>query len=123
MKARGIPVKFIQLDNAGENKDLKNKCEKSKDLHDIKFEFTPRNTPQYNGKIERKFQTIYSRVRANCEAAGLTKKLRNQLWAEAFVTAVDVENLLVSDNHEDTSDKNFFDKERYVETVWRDGSD
>ena len=62
MKTRGSPVKCIRLDNAGENRDLQNKCGDSKDLNDIKFEFTPRDTPQYNGKIERKFQTICNRV-------------------------------------------------------------
>ena len=105
-------MRHIRLDNAGENKDLQNKCNESNDLNNIKFKFTPRDTPQYNGKIERKFQTIYNRVRANCEAAGLTKKLRNKSWAEAFVTAVDVENLLVSSNHDKTSYKEFFDQQR-----------
>ena len=37
--------------------------------------------------------------------------MRNKPWAEAFVTAVDVENLLVSSNHNNTSYKEFFDKE------------
>ena len=100
MKTRGSPVRCVRLDNAGENKDLQNKCAEGNDLNNVKFEFTPRDTPQYNGKIKRKFQTVYNRVRANCEAAGLTKKLRNKPWAEAFVTAVDVENLLVLSNHD-----------------------
>ena len=103
MKAHGTPVKFIRLDNAGENRDLQKKCEQSQDLNDITFEFTPRDAPQFNGKIERKFATMWNRVRANYQAAKLTQKLRNKLWAEACVTAIDIENLLVSASHDEPS--------------------
>ena len=111
MKTRGTPVKFIRCDNAGENKDLMNKCKASKDLHDIDFEFTARDSPQFNGKIERKFATIFERIRVNFEAAQIEKKLRNKLWAEAAITAIDVENLVVSASHEDPSYREMFQKD------------
>ena len=62
MKARGTPVKFIRCDNAGENRDLKTKVEQSNDLNDITFEFTARDNPQPNGKIEKRFDIIFNRV-------------------------------------------------------------
>jgi hypothetical protein len=76
----------------------------------IQFEFTARNSPEFNGKIERKFAIIFGRIRVNYNAAGLTKKLRNKLWGEACMTAIDVENLLVSSNHDDPSYREFYKK-------------
>ena len=64
----------VDGDDAGENVALRKLCKNADDqlFRKIKFEFTPRDTPQHNDKMERKFQTIHNRVRANCEAAGLT---------------------------------------------------
>jgi hypothetical protein len=50
-------VKFIRCDNAGENMTMKNDPEIK--LFGIKFEFLGPRTPQRNGKVERKFQTLY----------------------------------------------------------------
>ena len=108
MKTRGKPVKYIRCDNAGENRDLRNKCKESHDLNDITFEFTARESPQFNGKIERKFATMWNRARVNNLAAKLSSKLKKLLWAEACSTAIDVENFLVSSNHEDPSHREFF---------------
>jgi hypothetical protein len=47
----------------------------------------------------------------NYNAAGLTKKLRDKLWGEACITAIDVENLLVSSNHDDPSYREFYKKD------------
>ena len=65
MYSRGTPVQFIICDIAGENKELQNQCKQSKDLMDIKFEFTPRGSPEFNGKVERKFGIITGRMRVN----------------------------------------------------------
>jgi Reverse transcriptase (RNA-dependent DNA polymerase) len=111
MKARGTPVKFIRCDNAGENVDLKNKCQQTTDLNDIEFEFTARDSPQFNGRIERKFATLTGRVRAMLNAAKLTQELRNQLWCEAASTATDIENLLVKRNQEESPRLKFFEKD------------
>ena len=95
MKARGTPIKYIRCDNAGENKELQKKCLQTQDLCGIQFEFTSRDSPQFNGKIERKFAVIFSRMRANFEAAKIDMKLRRKLWGEACMTAIDIENLLL----------------------------
>ncbi len=60
LKAKGIPVKEIRLDNAGEIYSLEELC-KQEGLG-IEFKFTPRDSPQFNGRVERKFTTLYSRV-------------------------------------------------------------
>ena len=111
MKARGTPVKFIRCDNSGENRDLKTKVEQSNDLNNITFEFTARDNPQPNGKIEKRFDIIFNRVRANFEAAKLSRVLRNKLWAEACMTAIDIENLIVHARHENPSYREFFKKD------------
>ena len=57
----GKNIKFIKLDNSGENKNLH---EISIEEHmKIKFEFTSRDTPMKNGVVERKFQTLYNLLR------------------------------------------------------------
>jgi hypothetical protein len=97
LQFRGIelPVKCIRCDNAGENKTLENKCKNHAQLCNIQFEYTPRDSPQYNGKVERKIAVLTSRVRSMLTAAGLPEKLRPQLWAEAGKTATDIENMLI----------------------------
>ena len=60
---------------------MKTKVEQSNDLNDITFEFTARDNPQPNGKIEKRFDIIFNRVRANFGAAKLSRALRNKLWA------------------------------------------
>jgi hypothetical protein len=54
-------VKFLRLDDAGENFALEKLC-KQQNVNDIKFEFSGPRTPQRNGKVERKFQTLYGRI-------------------------------------------------------------
>ena len=83
----------------------------STDLNDIEFEFTAPNSPQFNGKIERKFATLIKRVRAMLNAAKLTQELRHLLWCEAAATATDVENLLVSRNDNTPARTEFFEKD------------
>ena len=111
MKTRGTPVKYIRCDNAGENVDLKNKLQQSADLNDIEFEFTARDSPQFNGKIERKFATLYGRMRAMMNAAKLTQELRNLLWCEAAATATDIENLLIPRDSNGPARTDFFKKD------------
>ena len=72
--------KIIRCDNAGENLKLKEKCEE-KGLG-ITFEFTAPGTPQQNGKVERKFATLYSKVRAMMNSARVPTEIINVLWAE-----------------------------------------
>jgi hypothetical protein len=46
-----------------------------------KYEFTAPDSPQQNGKIERKFATLYGRVRAILNRAEITENLRNVMCA------------------------------------------
>jgi hypothetical protein len=55
-------VKFLRCDNAGENKSTKNLCNKLGFAVDLKF--TAPDTPQQNGRVERKFTTLYGCVQA-----------------------------------------------------------
>ena len=52
-KLEGKPVRRIRCDNAGENLTLQKRL-KSADwkMGNIKFEFTSRNTPQQNSRVE-----------------------------------------------------------------------
>src|SRR5512137_2282570 len=50
-------------------------------------------------------------MRMNYVAAGLTMKLKTKLWGEACMAAIDVENLLVSSNHDDPSYREFYKKD------------
>jgi hypothetical protein len=76
------PVSWIRADNAGENLTLQKLIEQDPHLK-AKLEKTPRDTPQYNGKVERKFQTLWNRTRANMKGAKLPPGMRTGLWAEA----------------------------------------
>ena len=86
-------VKFIRCDNAGENEKLEKACER--EGLNIKFEYTARNTPQQNGRVERKFATLYGRVRAMLNEGHFPEPMRYGLWAECAATATKKENLTV----------------------------
>jgi hypothetical protein len=53
-------VKFLRLDGAGENFALGKHCKQQN--VDVRFEFSGPRTPQRNGKVEQKFQTLYGRI-------------------------------------------------------------
>jgi hypothetical protein len=63
-KTNNREVKTIRMDNAGENKQLIKRLH-SKDWQLYpKIEFTARDTPQHNHKVEVGFATLYGRGRA-----------------------------------------------------------
>jgi hypothetical protein len=72
LKIAGVNVQFIRCDDSGENKALFEEC-RSKG-YGIKF---GPQTPQQNGKVERKFQTFLWRIRAMLNSAGLKDQLRS----------------------------------------------
>jgi hypothetical protein len=59
----------------------------------IKFEFSGPMTPQRNGKVERKFQTFYGKIRASLNCAGLKDELRSGVWAECARTITFLHNI------------------------------
>jgi transposase InsO family protein len=85
-------VKFLRLDNAGENFALEKLCKRQN--VDVKFEFSGPMTPQKNGKVERKFQTLYGRIRAMFNDAGIEGNFRTGLWAECESTATYYDNII-----------------------------
>ena len=87
-------VKYLRLDDAGENFALEKLC-KQQNLQ-VKFEFSGPRTPQRNGKVERKFQTLYGRIRAMMNSAGIEGDFRKGLWAECASTATFYENIIVN---------------------------
>jgi hypothetical protein len=44
--------------------------------------FSDPRTPQRNGKVEQKFQTLYGRMRATLNNGGLEDSVRTGVWAE-----------------------------------------
>ena len=109
LKAHGKVVKYIRCDNAGENISFENECKK--EGLGIKFEYTSPNSPQFNGRVERKFATLYSRVRANLNGAKLNMRLRDLLWAEAAATSTIQENVYVTKRKQKSSYEQFYGKE------------
>jgi hypothetical protein len=57
-KQSGKQVKYVRLDNAGENKKLQKRCESSDWKLGIKFEYTAHATPQQNSLSEVGFTMI-----------------------------------------------------------------
>jgi hypothetical protein len=89
-------VEYVRCDNAGENQLLQRLCIEHQ--MNIQFEYTPPKSPQYNGKVERKYATLYARVRAMLNTAGFDGEMRAGLWAEAAQMATCIENQLVTAN-------------------------
>ncbi len=114
-------VKCIRCDNAGENISLEKAC-KQEGLG-VFFEYTAPGTPQQNGRVERKFATLYNRVRAMLNGGKFSSSLRNQLWAEAAQTATVLQNSLVSQQGAMSPYHQFFGKRRtsILDTVQRFG--
>ena len=91
----GINVKIIRCDNAGYNKKMEEAC--IEQGMGIKFEYTAVGTPQQNGRVERKFATLYGRICSMVIDAGIKEHLRQKLWAEAANMCVDLDNILVKE--------------------------
>ena len=59
-----VIIQSIGCGNAGENKILEDNCKKTTRLPHIKFQYTPRDTQQFNGIVKQAFATLFGRVRA-----------------------------------------------------------
>ena len=84
----------IRCDNAGENYTAQSLCKEKG--YKVKFEFTSPETPQQNGKVERKFATLWGRARAMMNSAGIDGSRRKKLWAECANHATFLENISLS---------------------------
>jgi hypothetical protein len=87
-------ILHFRCDNAGENKSFQTTL--NEDMpYEIQFEYTAPYTPQQNGCIERKFATLYGKIRALTTASQLPQKLRNDLWPHAALLVTSLENTIV----------------------------
>ena len=94
LKAKyGIDIKYVRLDNSGENKSLQKECDKQN--LGIIFEFTAPGTPQQNSVVERKIPTLMGRSRAMMLKAGISQHDKRKLWCEVISTATKLDNILV----------------------------
>jgi hypothetical protein len=95
LKDKNLEIKFMRVDNAGENQHLEARC-KSKDWKfDIVFEYTARAKPQHNHMAELGFATLGNKGRALMVKANIPEKYRYHLFREAFCTATDLDGLVV----------------------------
>ena len=94
-KLKPRTARYIRCDNAGENKSLEKQMQK--EGMGTTFEYTPRHTPQQNGKVERNFATLYGRMRAMMKSAALNSTERAELWTEAASTATKLDNILMDE--------------------------
>jgi hypothetical protein len=99
----------IGLDNSGENQALEVRM-RSDSVGAI-FEFTAPGSHQFAGVVERKFATLFARVRSILNSARLSQDLCNGLWAEAAKYATDVENSLITGSRQASSWSMFYKKE------------
>jgi hypothetical protein len=97
-KEHNLKVKFMRLDNSGENKILQQDVDKDPELK-LQFEFTSLYTPRQNGKIERKFATLWGKVRAQFNSAKLPWGLQNKLWAQCANLSTQLENISYEKMH------------------------
>jgi hypothetical protein len=66
----------------------------------MKFEFSDPQTPQCNGKVERKFQVLFGKIRAMLNSAGVKDQLRSGVWAEYAMTVTFLSNVTSIKNKE-----------------------
>jgi transposase InsO family protein len=92
-KKHNINVKFVRMDNAVENKTFQQEAEMDSKLNLI-FEVTAPYTPQQNGKIERKFTTIWGKLFTMLSSFKLQWNLRNKLWAQCANLATPLKNII-----------------------------
>lgn len=90
LKSKGFEIKFVRMDNAGENKTLGKQLKRM----GIEIEYTAPDTPQMNGVVERGFAVCTAKGRAMMHDAGFNDNLKRTLWAECFNTATLLENII-----------------------------
>jgi transposase InsO family protein len=105
---RELTVKYLRCDNAPEHIKFQKSLQQTTDLK-IQFEYTAPNTPQQNGKIERKFATLYGKTRAMMNQAEFTWTLRHRMWAFCAFYATHLENMLLQPHQSHTPYELFHD--------------
>ncbi len=93
-KSCGHPIKIIQQDNAGKNKNLVTLAHSQDWKLDTIFENTARKTPQQNSYAELAFTVIAAKTRAVMNTAQIRKSEHFKLWSEAATTVTALDNLI-----------------------------
>jgi hypothetical protein len=91
LKIVDINVKYIRCNDSGKNKAVFESCQAQG--YGVKLEFSGPRTPEQNGKVKRKFQTFFGRIRAMLNSAGLKDHLRSGVWAECAMTVTYLSNI------------------------------
>ena len=94
-KSQGIDVKRVRLDNAGENKTLQERSKSADWKLNLEFEFTARDSPQFNAKVEVGLSTIANRSRAVMAGANFPLEIRYRVYSEVFKTVTLLDGLTV----------------------------
>jgi hypothetical protein len=87
MEQQGRDVRYLRMDNAGENIDLSKRIKSSDWKLPITVELTARDTPQQNSSVEVGFATLGGRARAMMSHANIPKHLKHLLLPDAVLTA------------------------------------
>ena len=105
MKQKGIRIKFVRMDNAGEHgRSLRKVCEK----YDIKMEYVAPSTPQHNGVVERSFAVDIRRLHAMMVQAQFTKGTVNMLWPYGIDTLGKLKNMSITSANNNKSPNELF---------------
>lgn len=91
--SHNVVVKHIRCDNAGENRDTNTYLRQAG--KGVKFEFTSSDTPQHNGAVERRFATLYNRIRSMLHFCRCPQPMKFKVWAEPANTSSDLWNIQV----------------------------
>jgi hypothetical protein len=86
-KQAGLAVKYMPLDNTGENLKLQEVSDSKDWKLGIEFEYTARDTPQQNHLAELGFTILANRGQALMVRANVPMECRYLLFREAFITA------------------------------------
>ena len=86
LKGRNIICKCIRMDGGGENLPIRKLC----DLHGIVAEYTARDTPQQNGKVERAIATLKDRATADI----LRLKCDEKWWGANMIHKTVCDNMM-----------------------------
>ena len=81
-KGHNIIIKYIQLNNARENKGFQRDADR--EGLGITFEFTAPNTPQQNSVMESAIHYLSARARSMMAQANFPMDIRKQLWTQVY---------------------------------------
>jgi hypothetical protein len=110
---QGKGLKYLRMDNAGENIMLEKRIKSSDWKLPITIEYTARDTPQQNSRVEVGFATIAGRARALMAAANIPKDKRIIYMSEAIRHATDLDGLIPVEIEDVTKSRysHFFEKD------------